>query len=92
MPQLGISEVVALAGALIALLTWATSASKSRVDSLCKIIDALTQHVAELEADLTLAEARIADLEAENRCYLRILSREGIDPETYCTPEERDNV
>lgn len=82
--QLDPAVVVSIISVVVAILTWATSASKGRVQNLCQIIDAQAKRITDLEDDLKGAKVRITDLEAENRWYRVIFSREGIDPDTYC--------
>ena len=79
---------IALAGAVVAVLTWITSARKGRVDNLCRIIDAQAAHILKLEAtvtdlqsQLTRATQRITELEATNRRYRRLLVENCIDPD-----------
>ena len=88
-PTVAVSVAVSLVSALVAALSWLTSARKSRVDNLCKIIDAQSRRITELEGDLAAATGRIEDLENENRWYRVIFRTEGIDPDTYC--KERRN-
>ena len=88
-PTVVVAVAVSLVSALVAVLSWLTSARKSRVDNLVKIIDAQSARIDELRDDLKDAMARIEDLEAENHRYRGILMSEGIDPDTYC--KERDN-
>jgi hypothetical protein len=81
--QIDPAVVVSFISVAVAVLSWMTSASKSRVANLCQIIDAQAKRISDLEQDLRDATARITDLEAENRWYLRILGCEGIDPDAY---------
>ena len=73
--------VVSIVSVAIALATWLTSASKSRVDNLVSIIDAQSQRITELERELRDAKVRISELEDENRLYRQLLSANGIDVE-----------
>lgn len=90
MTRIDPAVLVSILSIVVAVLTWATSASKGRVQNLCQIIDAQAQRIADLEQDLRDAKVRITDLEDENRWYRVIFSREGIDPDTYC--EEREGA
>ena len=71
-----LAGVAALFAVVISLLSWATSASKSRVDNLVTIINAQSRRIDELEADLR--EAR-QDIEF----YQRVISCEGVDLAPY---------
>lgn len=81
------SIVVAVISSLVAIGSWATSASKSRVDNLVQIIDAQEGRILTLEQDLKDAEIRIADLEEENRFYRHVIDEEGIDLCQYAVEE-----
>ena len=72
------SAVVAIASVIVAVASWLTSARKSRVDNLVKIIDAQSNRITELEQDLKQAKIRISELEDENRVYLRLLRENKI--------------
>jgi len=76
-----ISTIVAVVSALVAIASWTTSARKSRVDNLCRIIDQLRKHIDELEADLARAKVRITELERENHRYRMKLIDASIDPD-----------
>jgi len=72
--------LVAVISVIVSVASLLTSARKSRVDNLCKIIDAQSKRIGELEDDLQQATVRITELEAENREYLRLLRANRIDP------------
>jgi hypothetical protein len=76
-----ISTIVAVVSALVAIASWTTSARKSRVDNLCRIIDQLRKHIDELEEDLARAKVRITELERENHRYRMKLIDASIDPD-----------
>jgi hypothetical protein len=84
MPSIDPAVLVSVISIAVAILTWATSANKSRVQNLCQIIDAQAKRITDLEQDLGDAKVRITDLEEENRWHRVIFSREGIDPDRYC--------
>ena len=73
--------LVSVISVIVAIASWLTSARKSRVDNLCKIIDAQSKRIGELEEDLRRANMRITELESENRQYVRLLRTNRIDPE-----------
>ena len=73
--------LVSIISVIVAIAPWLTSARKSRVDNLCKIIDAQSKRIGELEEDLRRANMRITELESENRQYVRLLRTNRIDPE-----------
>jgi phage shock protein A len=81
---------VSAVSAVVALLSWATSARKSRVDNLNQIIDAqadwikaLETELREAQAKLAKAETRIEILEDENCFYRRVIAAEEIDLAHY---------
>lgn len=77
-----ISLVVGIIGAVSGVYAVMSKASTGRVDSLCKIIDALQDEVTRLRA-------RILFLEREN-CVLReVLSFSGLDPDEEIMRRER---
>jgi len=78
--------LVAVISGIVAAASWLTSARKSRVDNLCKIIDAQSARIDELEDDLRRATERITELETENRRYRRLLQANRIDPEEPHAP------
>lgn len=87
-PPVLISVIVAVIGAGVSIATWLTSARKSRVDNLVRIIDAQSKHITELEGQvrelrdaLDTANLRITELEAQNRRYRRKLLDARIDPD-----------
>lgn len=80
-PSVIISIIVSLISAVVAAATWLTSARKSRVDNLVRIIDSQSKRIDELEQDLMRAKSRITELESENRRYLRLLRDNCIDVE-----------
>ena len=82
-PTVAVSIAVSLVAVLVTVLSWLTSARKSRVDNLCKIIDAQSAQIDALREDLRDAMVRIQDLETENQWYRAIFSYEGIDPDGY---------
>jgi cell division protein FtsB len=69
-----VATVVSVISVLVAVLSWFTSARKSRVDSLCQIIDALGEEIARLRE-------RVLELERENRLLRQVLERLGFDPD-----------
>jgi len=71
--------IVALISAAVAVASWATSARKSRVDNLVRIIDAQSDRIKVLEEEITVAKARITELEFENRIYRRALKDNCIE-------------
>ena len=73
--------IVSVVSVIVAIASWATSASKSRVDNLCQIIDSQSQRIGELEKDLTQAKLRITELEGENVRYVRLLRDNCIEIE-----------
>jgi len=73
--------IVSVVSVIVAIASWATSASKSRVDNLCNIIDAQSARIGELEKDLTQAKFRITELEGENVRYVRLLRDNCIEIE-----------
>ena len=79
--------VVSIISVVVAIASWATSASKSRVDNLCQIIDSQSQRIGELEKDLMNAKLRITELEGENKRYVSILRDNciEIDEDAYAT-------
>lgn len=83
-----ISTAIAVVSVVIAIVTAATSARKTRVDNLVAIIDAQAKHIKELEntvhdlqTQLDVATKRITELEALNRRYRRMLLDNCIDPD-----------
>jgi len=78
------SIVVALVSAAVAVASWATSARKSRVDNLVKIVDAQARHICELEKDLRDAKQRITELEDERDSYLQLLRDNDIEVRERC--------
>jgi peptidoglycan hydrolase CwlO-like protein len=83
-----ISTAIAVVSVIVAVLTWLTSARKSRVDSLVAIIDSQAKHISRLESSvselqqaLERANSRITELEAQNHRYRRKLLDHRIDPE-----------
>lgn len=83
-----ISTAIAVVSVVIAIVTAATSARKTRVDNLVAIIDVQAKHIKELETtvhdlqtQLDVATKRITELEALNRRYRRMLLDNCIDPD-----------
>jgi len=83
-----ISTAIAVISVVIAIVTAATSARKTRVDNLVAIIDAQAKHIANLEAQvsdlqtqLDVATKRITELEALNQRYRRMLIANCINPD-----------
>jgi hypothetical protein len=104
-PTVVISIIVSLGSLIVAGATMLTSASKGRVESLCQIVETQAGYIERLEnqtqiqdvriesleADLAKATSKMVVLETENRCYLRILTAEGIDPTEYEVTREGAN-
>jgi hypothetical protein len=72
MPPIDWGVVIGIAGAVVGGLSWITSASKSRVDNLCQIVDVQAARIRTLTT-------RIEELEEENRFYRMVIDAEGVD-------------
>jgi hypothetical protein len=77
-----VSLGVAAIGAATGLYAALTKASSGRVDSLCQIIDTLTE-------ELDRLRVRIVELERENLAFRRVIIRLGLDPDEELEREQK---